>query len=244
MSSIKSIVLLCVVFVLSANCGRGTDAGKVFVPGQGHPDAWVSHMTVGTDTFHGTFIKSAPTTSEGPRLFILHCATCHGNDGAGKIGPNIQSVTLPLIVNAIQTRPVMKGHAILTPDELQSIANYITTLASSSTILAGSFNPELCTQCHGAHLDGGIARVSCYSCHNGPDGGLGHGADWSSSKNQPDVFHGSYGRQFPSGCTTCHGVDLNGGFVYLSGNGNKNAPACSSCHNNVTAIALTLKKTH
>jgi hypothetical protein len=241
MSPMKTALLFLAATALLYGCGRGTDAGKVFVPGKGHPDAWASHLAVGTMNFHGTFIKSVPSVSAGPKLFVLHCAPCHGNDGSGKIGPNIQADTLPLIVSAIQNRPVMRGHAILSGSELQSIADYITTLASSSNPLVGSFNPVLCSQCHGTNLDGGIALISCYSCHNGPDGGLGHPAGWSSAKDLPVVFHGPYGRDFPSGCTTCHGVDLNGGFVYLSINGSKSAPGCSSCHNGVIAAALAPK---
>lgn len=238
MSPMKTILLLVTTAVLSFGCGRGTDAGKVFVPGKGHPDTWASHLAVGTMNFHGTYIKTIPSASPGAELFVLHCAPCHGNDGSGKIGPNIQAVTLPLIVSAILNKPVMSGHAVLTSDELQSIADTIATLASSSHFLAGSFDPVLCRQCHGENLDGGIALVSCFTCHNGPDGGLGHPAGWSSAKNQPSGFHGTYGRDFSSGCTTCHGVDLKGGFVYLSVNGNNTAPGCSSCHDGVIAAAL------
>lgn len=239
MPQIRVELLLLAVLALTVGCGRGTDPGKVFVSGKGHPDAWVSHLSVGTMNFHGTSITSVPAGSAGAMLFVLHCAPCHGNDGSGKIGPNIQADTLPLIVNAIQTKPVMKGHGNLRQDELQSIADYITTLAGNSTPFAGAFDSTICTPCHGTNLDGGIAVVSCFSCHNGPDGSLGHPAGWSSAKDPPTGFHGSYGRDFPSGCTTCHGVDLNGGFVYLSGNGNKNAPGCPSCHNGVITTVLT-----
>lgn len=219
------LLLTCCLF---AGCSKGTDAGKVFVPGAGHPVNWASHLAIGTDSFHGTFITSAPSGTTGGVLFVLHCAPCHGNDGAGKIGPNIQSDALALINYAIQTFPVMAGHAGLTQAERQSIADYITILASTTQPLAGTIDPALCTQCHGQNLGGGISGISCFSCHNGPDGSLGHPSDWLSARDQPVEFHGSYGSAFSSGCTTCHGVDLRGGYVFSSPTGS--APSCYSCH--------------
>jgi mono/diheme cytochrome c family protein len=243
MSPIKIIMLLVASIVLFG-CGRGTDTGKVFVPEAGHPAAWASHLAVGTKDFHGTAMTSVSADSVGPRLFVLHCAPCHGIDGSGKIGPNIQAATLPLIVSAIQNLSVMRGHAGLANDELQSIAGYVATLAGSAPLASASYEPELCRQCHGTGLDGGIATVSCFACHNGPDGSLGHPVGWSSAKQNPISFHGSYGRKYSSGCTTCHGADLNGGFVFLSSNPGKIAPRCANCHDGAIAPSLTLALTN
>jgi len=229
MSSLKTILILGALLFFSAGCGRESDSGKAFVPGKGHPGAWASHVSIGTEDFHGTFIKTVAPAAAGATLFVFHCAPCHGNDGSGKIGPNIQSATLSLIDYAIQNIPVMEGHAGLSQSERQSIAGYLPSLAGEPQPLAGSFDTDLCKQCHGEKLDGGIAAVSCYGCHNGPDGSLGHSSVWSDG-----AMHGPYGRDFASGCTTCHGTDLKGGSVYLSGS----APSCSSCHTEVFAPAL------
>jgi plastocyanin len=218
------LLLACCCF---AACSKGTDAGKMFVPGRGHPVEWASHLAIGTNDFHGTFITTAPPGTTGGVLFVLHCAPCHGNDGAGKIGLNIQAATLSLINYAFATFPVMAGHAGLTQAQRQSIADYIATL-TSTTPLAGTIDPTPCQQCHGENLDGGIAQVSCYSCHDGPYGGLGHPAGWLSGTNNLLSFHGPYGLDFSSGCTTCQGVDLNGGYVFSSPTGS--APGCPSCH--------------
>lgn len=236
MSPIRTIFILLTGIFLSIGCGRGSDSGKVFVSEKGHPDNWAGHLSVGTKNFHGTFIKSVPSGADGAKLFVLHCAPCHGNDGSGKIGPDIRvlAASAANINNAIQTRPVMQGHASLSQNEVQSIADYVASLAVNPPLI-GAFDPNLCTQCHGVNLDGGIAMVSCFSCHNGPDGSIGHPAGWSSPQNRPVAFHGPYGRDFSGGCTTCHGVDLNGGRVFLIPG---NAPACVTCHNGTIAPAL------
>jgi hypothetical protein len=229
-------VVIATLLLLISACGRGTDAGKAFTPAQGHPDLWASHLTVGSDDFHGTFIKSVPPASSGAELFVLHCAPCHGNDAAGKIGTNIQTATLLIVNAAIRNIPIMRGHAGLSQDQVQDILAYVATLAANAQPLAGTFDAALCTQCHGAGLQGGIARVSCFSCHNGPDGSIGHPAGWVSGKDNPATFHGRYGRDLVAGCTTCHGVTFNGSIVLLGPSGF--APACSTCHNGTIAPVL------
>jgi len=78
-----------------------------------------------------------------------------------------------------------------------------------------------CTQCHGASLDGGVADLSCTSCHLGGTTAI-HPAEWSS------IFsHGPYVNTAPTGTAACanlycHGTSLAG--VTDSG------PSCTSCH--------------
>ncbi len=220
--------LLSFPFLLAA-CGGASDSGKVFVPESGHPENWVSYLTIGTKNFHGTAIKTVPSHNSGAILFVLHCAPCHGNDASGKIGVNIQGVPASEITTFISIVPVMRGHTILSQDEIREIADYIATLTSGASPVIGVFDPVLCTQCHSASLDGGIARRSCFSCHNGPDGSIGHPAGWLSSSDDPLHFHGRYGTDFVAGCTTCHGADLKG----LIG------PSCFSCHDGTKAPILT-----
>jgi hypothetical protein len=231
---IRICLALVAMLVLSAGCGKGTDSGKAFVPEAGHLDKWASHLGVGTSDFHGTFIKSVPPAPAGPTLFVLHCAPCHGNNAAGRIGPDIRQLglSLPIVNAAIQNVPLMLGHGTLSQGEVQAIIDYIAALATSQP-LSGSLDPALCTQCHGADLRGGIAVVSCFSCHNGPDGSIGHPVGWLAGKDNPAAFHGRYGRDLVSGCTTCHGANLTGSIVLLSTTGV--APACTSCHNGAIA---------
>lgn len=86
---------------------------------------------------------------------------------------------------------------------------------------------EECQECHGADLDGGISKVSCFSasrdgrpCHaSGPSG---HPVGWSD----PDV-HGADAKAAPAvdkgfaSCQVCHGDDFDGGLANQS---------CFPCH--------------
>jgi predicted CxxxxCH...CXXCH cytochrome family protein len=86
-----------------------------------------------------------------------------------------------------------------------------------------NWDMSLCKSCHGINYDGGIAKVSCLTCHNLPAG--------------------------PENCSTCHGSsvspapprDLNGNTsnlvrgvgahqVHLSGNSKGKTMSCAECH--------------
>lgn len=98
------------------------------------------------------------------------------------------------------------------------------TAASSGTTTLGTAIPALdpCTECHGADLTGGIATVSCTTCHLGGPASA-HPTDWF-----PIVL--THGPSVSSGATTedqcanqyCHGATLAG--VTDSG------PSCALCH--------------
>ena len=195
-SRISTCLVLLAVFVV-AGCGEGTESGKVFVPATGHPDNWASHLSIGTSDFHGTFITSAPSgASNGAILFVLHCAACHGVDGLGKIGPSLRD-RIPagadptiFITAAIDVFPLMRGHAILSQAKVLDISGYVAGLISIPPVRnAGCSDrettPVMCTECHGSSLDGGIARVSCFSCHNGPDGQSGTPPRVACRKGKP-----------------------------------------------------------
>ena len=79
-----------------------------------------------------------------------------------------------------------------------------------------------CAECHGAALDGGIANVSCTTCHLGGPTSV-HPASWT------DIYatHGPYSLPTNSGTASCenqycHGPALAG--VSNSGSG------CKTCH--------------
>jgi hypothetical protein len=137
-------------------------------------------------------------------------------------------VSLAIIDGAIAFVPLMKGHSILSEGEREDIAGYLATVGDSTGRAVSVIDTEVCAECHGEDLRGGIAAISCYSCHSGPDGGLGHPQGWASSKDSPVIFHGSYGRKFVSSCANCHGFDLKGGI----------GPRCSLCHDGVSAPLL------
>ena len=230
MSQVMSwkIYVLALLLLQLTGCGSGAGTGKVFVPESGHPENWVDPLFVGDDTFHGTFLKTSRSSSPGSGLFLRHCAACHGETGAGKIGPNIQGISLTIINSAISFVPLMKGHSILSQEERAEIAGYLATIRVDPVPATANFDTSVCIGCHGEDLKGGIAAISCYSCHNGPDGSLGHPAGWTEAKDRPVLFHGSYGRTFVRSCASCHGFDLNGGI----------GPRCSTCHDGSTVPLL------
>lgn len=76
--------------------------------------------------------------------------------------------------------------------------------------------PDICNECHGSDLTGGISSVSCFSnsrngisCH--PQGPSGHPSGWSDPAS-----HGAHAKAAASGangmafCTGCHGSDFRG----------------------------------
>jgi len=221
-------ILLAPFSMLVVSCGNGTGSGKVFSD-EGHPANWASHLTIGTDSFHGTAIMQVPSADNGTVLFVRHCTPCHGNDASGKIGPNIQGAPASLISFAV-TIPIMRGHSILSQSDIGDISGYLALLKSGAPPVIGVIDPAVCTQCHALNLDGGIAKVSCFACHNGPDGSFGHPPGWLSSKDDPLHFHGVYGKEFVTGCTACHGADLRG----LVG------PSCFVCHDGTRAPILQI----
>lgn len=88
--------------------------------------------------------------------------------------------------------------------------------AHPAAYLAG---PSACPECHGKALDGGIAKVSCFSasrsgitCH--PNGPSGHPAGWAAPGS-----HGAAAKSLSSGtqgfahCRLCHGATFAGGIA-------------------------------
>lgn len=224
------IVLLIIVFIISG-CGNSTETGAFFSKEKGHPKQWANPLAVGSDDFHGTVIKVLPTDNSGASLFLKHCAACHGKDATGKIGPNIRGVPLSLIDFAIANVPLMSGHSILSQDERENIAQYLSTLGDNAEPETAAVDASACKACHGPDLDGGISGISCFFCHADIEGGIGHSPAWASSRDDPVHFHGRYGKDFVEACAACHGVDLQGGARVI-------APGCSDCHNSTTAPML------
>jgi hypothetical protein len=183
---------------------------------------------IGRDDFHETVIKTVQSNSHGATLFSQHCAGCLGTVGSGKIGPNIQGVPISLILNAISVVALMRGHSILSQGDLQEIADFLATIGGNTEPVRIVMDTEPCMQCHGSNLEGGISKIGCFSCHNGPDGSIGHPAGRLLSKDNPVNFHGRYGKDFVTACTNCHGFNLGGGI----------GPGCSSCHNGSVAPFL------
>ena len=108
------------------------------------------------------------------------------------------------------------------PDYMGTNDYHATAVLTASV---DEYDYSECIDCHGAALDGGTSAVSCYACHNGPDGRAGHPAGWRIYYD-PYLFHDRYAEEYLVSCssTACHGEDLTGGTL---------GPSCftSECHN-------------
>ncbi|MBI5740790.1 MAG: CHRD domain-containing protein [Nitrospirae bacterium] len=197
-----------------------------------HRDGWSSPFKIGSEDFHGTHVKKVQSASSGEILFSNRCAVCHGSDAAGKIGPAILSETPSLIASSISSVPLMSGQSDLSQTDIQAISDYIATLAAGGQPASTSLDTASCANCHGSDLDGGISQISCFTCHDGPGGGVGHPNEaWHNGTADPVHFHGSYGRKYKDSCKTCHGVNFEGSV-------NPFIPGCGLCHNGTIAPVL------
>ena len=110
-----------------------------------------------------------------------------------------------------------------------------------------------CSECHGADLSGGSAKVSCFtasfegtSCHANADGTLGHPSDWGDN-TAPVNFHGKVVKgstTLAADCGLCHATVQNGVSVSTApscfatdqamachfASPSANSTACISCH--------------
>jgi len=221
------ICLLLAVLII-AGCGSSNPQSTFNTDTGSHPGNWTNPLAIGGATFHAGAIKAVASTDRGAVLFGQRCSICHGSTGAGKVGPPITGADVAAITAAINVIPLMKGQADLAPEDIQAIAAYLAGLLTGAPPVAATVKTEGCVACHGGNLDGGIAKISCFSCHNGPDGVIGHPAAWLASSSDPVSFHGNYGRRFSVACTTCHGANFDGGI----------ARACAACHNGTVVPIL------
>lgn len=222
------LLIYLFLLVIIAACSN-TNSQSPFTADVGsHAANWVNPAAIGRDTFHGDLIKEVQSTVPGPVLFEKRCEFCHGSTGAGKIGGGISGADATAIAAAISVIPQMKGQADLSLADIQAIAAYIASLKAGAQPVTSVIKTDNCLTCHGSDLDGGIAKISCFSCHNGADGSLGHPAAWIFDQSDPLHFHGSYGRRFNATCTVCHGGNFEGGI----------GRACVVCHDGTIAPIL------
>jgi len=92
-------------------------------------------------------VQIAPLTdqaslSEGKTIFETNCATCHGNNGEGGIGPNLtddyylhgegMTNTVHTITNGVPVKGMISWRGILKEDQIKKVASYIQTLYGSN----------------------------------------------------------------------------------------------------------------
>ncbi|HEY1467720.1 MAG TPA: c-type cytochrome [Candidatus Acidoferrum sp.] len=79
----------------------------------------------------GASVVRAQDAASGEKLFKTKCAGCHGADAAGKPAvksPSIKGKSADQIQQVISSSPKHASLKKLTPDEVKSIAAYLSTL--------------------------------------------------------------------------------------------------------------------
>jgi ubiquinol-cytochrome c reductase cytochrome c subunit len=119
-----------------------------------------------------TDLTSAETISEGQKLFVANCATCHGLNAQGSseapslIGVGAASVDfqvgtgrMPLQANGPQAeeKPVQ-----FTDEQVKALAAYVASLAPGPAIPEGEVLDGQGDASNGAEL----FRINCAMCHN------------------------------------------------------------------------------
>ena len=155
----------------------------------GHPaEGWLSEAS---RNFHGLAASSRGLSS---------CAVCHGSDFNGGISG----------VSCKTCHPTQSGHPSAGWLDPSQNGFHGVRLAQAGL--------GYCSGCHGSDYRGGVAGVSCYTCHNGPSGHPEAG--WLDKTS--NLFHGlAASRRGLPACAACHGQDFSGGLAGVS---------CKTCH--------------
>lgn len=166
-----------------------------------------------------TSLTAPPAPVTGQELYDVNCGSCHGfSPDSTKNGADITRIN-----NGIANVPVMASLATtLTPAELQSIADYLTSQTPPTGGNDGaSIWTNSCAACHGDPSSKAGATVSRINAGIANDAVTGMGflantlsandiqlvADYLATIAPPTTPSGLYAAY----CASCHGVDGSGG---------------------------------
>jgi len=107
--------------------------------------------------------------AKGKQLFQGTCANCHGIDGSGANGPNIQNAAVTMGPEGLYTRmtsgPIgtaMPNFSFLGDDKLWEIADYVSSLGQHGQAVTGDpqkgkqvYDASRCATCHSIAGEGG-----------------------------------------------------------------------------------------
>ncbi|MCS7072957.1 MAG: c-type cytochrome [Bacteroidia bacterium] len=101
-------------------------------------DEWLKTQAANIDETNVQAAKDAGTLANGKAIFMQYCAACHGNEGEGKVGPNLtddywlHGGNLKDIFKTIKYGVPAKGmiswQQQLSPLQIQEVSNYIVSL--------------------------------------------------------------------------------------------------------------------
>jgi cytochrome c oxidase cbb3-type subunit III len=87
-------------------------------------------------------VSDAKVLAEGKEIFTGKCVACHGALGEGGVGPNLTDEywlhggtindIFKTIKNGVPEKGMISWKATLKPNEIQSVSNYIASLAGTT----------------------------------------------------------------------------------------------------------------
>jgi mono/diheme cytochrome c family protein len=183
---------------------------------------------------HGTeWSQSPPSTTNGPTLYAMYCEGCHGVDSeSSKVGASITRIN-----NGISNEPLMSSLSVLTTSQKQAIADYLASLAPTTTGgTAGTGETLYANNCGGCHGVGaattkGGATVSRINTGISSVSSMNYLSGVLSANDIQAIA--DYLAQFSStgGTTTTVPHYVNEGGVYhAAGNKYPYSNGCTTCH--------------
>jgi len=96
-----------------------------------------------TDDYLVKYVKDSAALANGQAVFSTKCASCHGPDGGGLIGPNLTDVywingsgkpasVLTIIKDGVMSKGMPAWGSLLSEDELVHLSAYVYSIQGSS----------------------------------------------------------------------------------------------------------------
>ena len=118
------------------------------------PDIWAEYQKAGTGTEATTDVGAKPvieniepltdatSLAAGESIFSANCATCHGKQGEGGIGPNMtddyflhghtMGNTVAVIKSGVPAKGMISWRGILNEDQIMQVASYVQSLIGTN----------------------------------------------------------------------------------------------------------------
>jgi mono/diheme cytochrome c family protein len=196
--------------------------GERFAPGSPEDQVLIQWVTLLTASGCGA-PGGPPQPTTGAGLYAANCASCHGADAGGGIGPSIRCALR--VSDAVKTgRGTAMPSLPLTDAQIALVASYLDQLCTADGRTGSDLYAGNCLTCHGATAQGG-------------QNGLGvHGSDILCDRDVSESVRNGEPPRMPSFAMT--GPDLASLQSYLDGlcptgtaaGGDLFVGNCGGCH--------------
>jgi len=113
-----------------------TEGGGSIAPAQAAP------LASAAANLNFTRLTDAASLDAGQRLFVTNCASCHGAEGQGGIGPNMTdnyyihggqiNQLAATIINGVPIKGMISWKGILTDEQINQVASYMMSLRGTN----------------------------------------------------------------------------------------------------------------